>query len=276
MPNIDSQVVHDFGVEWTRFNQSRLPAGDFEALFDSYFSVFPWNQLPAHAVGADIGCGSGRWAVGVAPRVGLLHCVDPSEDALVTARRNLAAMPNCVFHRTSTDALPFPDASLDFAYSLGVLHHLPSPQAGLDAVVRKVKIGAPVLVYLYYRFDNRPAWFRLIWRGSDFLRRFISRSPKVVKHFTAELIAASTYWPLARLARVLESIGVRVDTFPLAQYRHRSFYVMRTDALDRFGTKLEHRVLRSELHQMMEAAGLTDITFSESPPYWIAAGSRTH
>ena len=55
--NIDEQVVRDFGSEWSRFDQSKLPSSDHQKLFDNYFLLFPWADLPHGAVGADIGCG---------------------------------------------------------------------------------------------------------------------------------------------------------------------------------------------------------------------------
>ena len=60
---------------------------------------------------------------------------------------------------------------------------------------------------------------------------------------------------------------------PLAAYRDRSLYSMRTDALDRFGTKLEKRFTRDQIRAMMEGAGLESITFSDNP-YWCAVGYR--
>src|SRR5512135_1589691 len=100
--------------------------------------------------------------------------------------------------------MPLADGSMDFGYSLGVLHHLPEPAAGLAACVAKLKPGAPMLIYVYYAFDNRPAWFRLLWRASDALRRAVSRAPFRVKSLLAELFAATVYWPLARGAAVAE------------------------------------------------------------------------
>ena len=49
---------------------------------------------------------------------------------------------------------------------------------------------------------------------------------------------------------------------------------MRTDALDRFGTRLEHRMTRPQIKAMMEAAGLRDIRFSEAVPFWCAEGRK--
>ena len=49
---------------------------------------------------------------------------------------------------------------------------------------------------------------------------------------------------------------------------------MRTDALDRFGTQLEQRFTRNEIKNMMEKAGLENIKFSDSKPYWVAVGFK--
>ena len=271
--NIDRKTVEGFGDEWNRFDQSALDESERIALFNGYFAVFPWDALPAAAEGFDLGCGTGRWAGLAAPRVGRLHCIDPST-AIDLARRNLADQPNCVFHRAAVDAIPLPDGSMDFGYSLGVLHHVPDTQAGLDACVRKLKPGAPFLVYLYYAFDNRPLWFRWLWRLSDVLRRVISRMPRGLAYAVSQIFAAFVYYPLARTAKWLEHLGLPVSSFPLSAYRHLSFYTMRTDALDRFGTRLERRFTRRELHAMMERAGLERIAISPTVPFWCAVGYR--
>ena len=65
-----------------------------------------------------------------------------------------------------------------------------------------------------------------------------------------------------------------VSNLPLSHYRDKSFYTMRTDALDRFGTRLEHRFTRSEIEAMMAEAGLVDIRFRENEPFWVACGIK--
>ncbi len=272
--NLDTSTVEGFGDEWTRFDQTALSVGELHDLFAQYFRVFPWDRLPADAVGFDLGCGSGRWAKLVAPRVGMLHCIDASQAALEVARRNLDALNNCVLHLASVDRIPLADDSMDFGYSLGVLHHLPAPLDGLKACVSKLKPGAPFLVYLYYAFDNRPAWFRMLWKLTDALRTVIARWPFVLRYALSQAVALCVYYPLARTALVLERLGAPVETFPLSFYRQRSFYTMRTDALDRFGTRLEHRFTRRQIHSMMEQAGLERTVFSDSPPYWCAVGYK--
>jgi SAM-dependent methyltransferase len=243
-------------------------------LFDAYFAIFPWSLLPADATGIDVGCGSGRWARLVAPRVGKLICVDASAEAAEVARRNLADNPNCEVVVASVADLPAADDSADFAYSLGVLHHVPDTAAGIRSCAAKLKSGAPFLLYLYYALDNRPLWFRAIWRISNPARWVISRLPLRIRYLISQTLAALVYWPLARLARGGEKLGLSVDVLPLSYYRRRSFYVMRNDVLDRFGTRLEQRFSRDQIETMMREAGFENIRFSDQPPYWCAVGVK--
>jgi SAM-dependent methyltransferase len=272
--NIDLDTVKGFGQEWSRYDQSRLSSNEQRRIFEQYFGIFPWERLPADAQGFDLGCGSGRWAQLVAPRVALLHCIDASEAAIGVARKNLGGIPGCRFHLASVDQIPLADNSMDFGYSLGVLHHVPNTEEGIRSCVAKLKPGAPMLLYLYYAFDNRPWWFRLIWKSTDLCRRLICRLPMKLKAGVTTVIAACVYFPLARAAWLLEKLGFRVDGLPLSQYRNRTFYVMRTDALDRFGTRLEQRFSAHQIRAMMENAGLEDVTSSPGPPYWCMIGYK--
>jgi SAM-dependent methyltransferase len=273
--NIDENTVSSFGLQWSTYDQNRLPGDEKTAQrFEEYFAIFPWNTLPDRAVGADIGCGSGRWALRVAPRVGILHCVDASEQAIMVARRNLADQRNCAFHHASVDAIPLPPGSMDFVYSLGVLHHVPDTMAGIEACVALLKPGAPFLVYLYYALDQRPWWFRAVWKGTDVVRRGISRLPFWPKRGLTEVIAIAVYWPVARFCAVVERLGGDPDGLPLSWYRDKSLYIMRTNAFDRFATPLEQRFSRARIEAMMRKAGLQDIRFSDNLPFWCAVGRR--
>jgi hypothetical protein len=66
---------------------------------------------------------------------------------------------------------------------------------------------------------------------------------------------------------------MNVAYLPLSQYRNNSFYVMRNDALDRFGTRLEKRFSKTEIQTMMQRCGLENITFSTTS-FWTAVGYK--
>jgi SAM-dependent methyltransferase len=269
--NSDKKTIDGFGDEWNRFDQTGMSDEITYQRFNDFFAVFPWETVSQNSEGFDLGCGSGRWAKLVAPRVGKLHCIDPSI-AIEVARKNLNNFNNCEFHRAGVDDIPLPDHSMDFGFSLGVLHHIPNTEAALTSCVSKLKPGAPFLLYLYYSFDNRPIWFRLIWQISELIRLVVSRMPFNLRYLVSQLIAVFIYWPLVQFAKFAEFLGLDVKNFPLSPYRHWGFYVMRTDALDRFGTRLEQRFSRVEIQQMMERSGLECIVFSEKVPFWCAVG----
>jgi ubiquinone/menaquinone biosynthesis C-methylase UbiE len=271
--NLNEKVVEGFGKQWTSYDQSILSKSELQELFLAYFNIFPWDSLPQDAVGFDLGCGSGRWAKYVAPRVGTLHCIDASEDAIHVARRNLKDRPNCKFHVASVENIPLPDESMDFGYSIGVFHHVPDPFEAIRSCVTKLKPGAPFLLYIYYALEKRPGWFRSLWKISELLRKVISKLPYFLKYWITSGIAVLIYYPLARSSLNLEKIGFDVNVIPLSAYRRRSFYTMRTDALDRFGTPLAYRFSAKEILQMMENAGLERIQFSNSS-YWCAVGYK--
>lgn len=107
--NIDKDVVNDFGKEWKSFNQNSLRTAELNNMFENYFSIFPWDTLPDNSIGFDLGCGSGRWAKFVAPRVGKLFCIDTTNEALNVAKLKLNNFNNIIFANNSVDNLTLED-----------------------------------------------------------------------------------------------------------------------------------------------------------------------
>ena len=267
-------VIRGFGEEWTRFNQKKLSELERLSIFQDYFIYFPWSELPDGARAADIGCGSGRWAKLVAPRVGTLTCIDASDAALTVARGNLSEFDNVDFSLSITTDLPFHDEELDFSYSLGVLHHVDDIRASLNEIARITRPGGFFLVYLCYKFDNRPMWFRALWRVTDLLGKIISKTPPKLRFFLCDLIALFVYWPMAKFACLLNTLQLPVKNFPLSYYKKSSFYTMRTDALDRFATAVENRYTKMEIEDMLSEAGFENIKFSDIAPFWCVVCNK--
>jgi SAM-dependent methyltransferase len=272
--NFDIKTIKSFGKEWTKFNQTKMSLLESQKAFDEYFSIFPWHILPNESVGFDMGCGSGRWAKFVAPKVHQLHCIDPSI-AIDIAKENLINFNNIIFHQSTLENSGIPQDSMDFGYSLGVLHHIPNTLSGIQSCSKLLKKGAPLLLYLYYAFENRPIWFRTLWKLSDFARRVIHHLPFRLKQVVTDIIAIFIYFPFARISKFLEKLGFDVSKIPLSYYRNHTFYTLRTDSLDRFGTPLENRFTRVQIKDMMEKSGLTNIRFFDYQPYWCALGIKS-
>jgi 2-polyprenyl-3-methyl-5-hydroxy-6-metoxy-1,4-benzoquinol methylase len=272
--NVDLKVVEDFGKEWKAFNQSALSSEDLKKAFNQYFDIFPFDKINQRSVGFDMGCGSGRWAKLIAPKVARLNCIDPSSLALEQAKQNLKDFNNVEYECASVSETKIEDASQDFGYCLGVLHHIPDTFSGIKNCAQKLKSGAPFLVYLYYRFDNKPVWFQIVWKASDIVRRVVCGLPYPFKLAITQMIALFVYWPLSRLSLLLEKFGVNVQNVPLSYYRSKPLYFLRTDALDRFGTRLEKRFTKAEIEKMLIDAGFREICFSSQTPFWVAVAIK--
>lgn len=265
--SFDKPTVDGFGYEWTVYDQTERDPESIRASFQRYFVNFPWDELQDQALGVDVGSGSGRWAALVSERGFPLVAIDASQEALRVTRR---AASSAVVLNASAVEMPLGTGTVEFAFSLGVLHHLPDTAGALAEIHRVLRPNAPFLLYLYYAFDNRPTWFRMIWQVSDLARRRIALLPYRPRLYVTTAIAALVYWPLSRLARLLALRGTDVDTMPLSSYRDQPFYVLRTDALDRFGTGLEKRYTKSEIKGLLSDAGFGQVSFNEEWPYWCA------
>ena len=272
--NLDKKTVNGFGEEWDRFNQSELNPEELKQIFNLYFSNFPWNNLPETAIGFDMGCGSGRWANFVASKVFKLYCVDASSKALNVAKENLKHHKNCHFENVSVDEFNPKEKEFDFAYSLGVLHHLPNTQDALNSCTKKLKPGGYFLLYLYSNLEQESTLYKFIWKISEFMRKIICILPFSIKKLVCDFIALTAYFPLARLSLILDRLGINTSSIPLSFYKNTSFYTMRTDALDRFGTRLEKRFSKKEMTFLMENAGLENIIFNSHRPHWVAMGRK--
>ena len=274
--NTRNDVIKDFGLEWKRFDQSDqyFTSKESKIIFNKYFDIFPFDKINTNSIGMDLGCGSGRWAKYMSPKVKKLLLVDPSKEALDVARKNLDRFNNIIYYCNDIDSVPIDNNSLDFAYCLGVLHHLPNTQKAIMKISAKLKKDAPLLLYLYYSLDNRSFIYRNIWKISNIMRMIISNLPIKLKNIVCDLLALIIYLPLAKLSLLLYSIKINCDFLPLSFYKDKSFYTMRTDCLDRFGTKLEKRFSLKEIKKMMEDAGFKNIINNNKEPYWCVVGSK--
>lgn len=270
--SLSEQVSLGFDEEWRRFDQIGTP--ELAEIFAQYFDLVSEEAFsPDHRV-LDAGSGSGRWAVEVARRGPRVLAVDMGMSVELARRHSARTTVEPV--QADVAHLPLPAGSVDWAYSLGVLHHTADPLAALRNIVDAVKPGGFVLVYLYYALDNRGWAYRSIFRLVDVARRIVATFPRPIIHWLGFLIAATVYLPLSRLSRALHRLGLSDASaaMPLAFYRERSFRIMWNDAVDRFGTRVERRYRREQVVALLSEAGLDGVRVSPSAPYWKALGRK--
>ena len=270
--NLDQGVIDGFGHEWAAFDYAETETTEaLDAQFAAYCAPVNLSQFnPATSVAGDFGAGSGRWSSRLAPYFSLVYALEPSNGASQVLRKKFTGDPKIVVLQETVGANSIPATSLDLAMSLGVLHHIPDTALAIKDVSRSIKPGGVFLCYLYYSLENKPTYYKLIFKGVNIVRRVISASPQPVRRLSATVIAAVVYWPLARLSKVLSKLGRNTSNLPLHHYADMPFVMLANDALDRFGTSLEQRFSKAEITEMLRAADfdLTTLKFSHLEPFW--------
>ena len=271
--NQDKQLIDFFGERWVKFDQETIKS-ELIKIFNQYFSIFPWSKINNHSVGIDVGSGSGRWAQFVLPYVKKLYCLEPSKAAIEISKKKLSNFTNCEFiNKPAENINEIENHSLDFAYSLGVLHHVPDIEKTIDSICIKLKNDATFLAYIYYNLKYRGPIYKILFFIANILRIIISRLPFKLKFIFSDLLAVFFYLPLSKISSFLSYLNIKSTNLPLSFYKNLSFYTLRSDSLDRFGTKVENRFSKDEILEIFLKSGVTDIIFSENEPYWTFCGT---
>jgi ubiquinone/menaquinone biosynthesis C-methylase UbiE len=277
--NIDSQVISDFGDEWATYNYENSELSrELKLQFEMYSSLVNFQEFdPLESVAADFGAGTGRWAEFVLSNFKKIYLVEPSQGAFEVLTRKFKSKSNVSLENSTIAESAIPANSLDFAMSLGVLHHISNTDRALKDINSKLKSGGLFLGYLYYKIENKPILYRIIFSVANYSRKRISNLPFNRKKRISHLIAIFIYLPFARLSKVLNILKINTSNIPLHQYADLNLYMMKNDALDRFGTKLEKRFNQEEITKLLSDAGFdsNSIIFSDSEPFWTFVAKKS-
>jgi len=116
--------------EWDRLRQGYFTEQVRQAVLDQALPQ-PWMRA------ADVGSGTGFLALGLAPLVAEVHCIDASPAMLEQARANLGEQRNVHFHVADGATLPLEDGTMDLAVANMYLHHIPEPIVALREMARQ-------------------------------------------------------------------------------------------------------------------------------------------
>jgi SAM-dependent methyltransferase len=238
-----------FGYSWTHYPKQN-------PYTEEQWRDWVYPLSPADFVGKvvlDAGCGLGGFAEyarawGAARVVG----IDFSA-AIDAARDRLGDTVELVYG--DLYALPLAASSIDLAYSIGVLHHLPDPERGFRSVVEAVKPGGVVFAWVYGRENNG-----LIVGVVDPLRRHLfSRLPRRLLKWGISLPLAAMLWPIVKVA------GANVPVPYAAYFRflaRRDFAFTHGVVFDHLVAPTSHYLRREEFGAWFDRAGLVDVTIT--------------
>jgi SAM-dependent methyltransferase len=180
-----------FAEEWSRWSDLR---GYYERQFLAWVAPLAREDFAGQVV-FEGGCGKGRHTDVVA-RFGAraVVSIDLGASAYV-AFRNTRHLPNA--HIAIGDLLQPPVArTFDLAFSIGVIHHLPDPAAGLNSLAGRVRPGGRAAIWVYGRENNE--W---IPRFVDPVRRLTSKLDPATLRWLSALPSAALWAAIQVLGR---------------------------------------------------------------------------
>lgn len=251
------ETARSFGYEWQAFSEI-LP--DYETNFRWYFEAVSPETFKNKRV-LDAGCGTGRHTYYMARDAREVVAMDLSQ-AIEVAARNNQDKENAHFIQADIYHPPFLPDSFDFIYSLGVLHHLPDPEKGFRSLLKLLRRGGFMNIYLYWNLEGEAAWRRALLKVVTGARQITTRMPHTLLKKVSWVVAAGFEVAFVTPARIMErfdSTRTLADRVPLGHYRKYSFRVLHTDQFDRFSAPIENRYSRAEVAGWFERARLKDV-----------------
>jgi SAM-dependent methyltransferase len=231
-----------FGYSWDKFHEI-LP------VHEEQFRRWTVPLQPADWRGKRIldgGCGIGRnsfWPLRDGAASALL--IDVDDRSLARARANLADFPQAEIRFHSLYE-PIEPGDFDIAFSIGVVHHLASPEKAVQRLAEAVKPGGKVLVWLYGRENN--GW--VVWGVTPLRKILTSLLPLKMVDWLS--------WPATALLWLMLRCGLnRIEYFRLI--RRFSFRHLQAIVLDHLIPKIALYYRRDEAIKLLAGAGLVEI-----------------
>jgi len=205
----------------------------------------------------DAGCGGGRFVSYLNKFGAKIVGIDVRHEGLKMSLKDFKYNNNIHFAQADLFNLPFKEKSFDFIYSFGVLHHTPDTKKAFQGLVKFLKPGADIAIWVYSKSEKTYI--------SDGLRFITKRMPKRLLYILGVFII-SLYAPLLKISKLKNFLtrvlyGIRLPWHDRWNWRIQSF-------LDWYGPTYQYKHTYEELKQWFEESGLEDILLC---PYPVSA-----
>lgn len=247
-----------FGYEWGHY---KTMLGYYEVQFRRWLPFMDKDDWKGK-IFLDVGCGMGRnsyWPLTYGASEGF--SIDVDLNSLESAKSTLSGFPNSHVEFISAYEIPYKD-KFDIAFSIGVIHHLESPLEAIRGMVRSVKPGGKVAIWVYGYENNQ--W--LIFLLNPLRKLFFSKLPIGIVHHLS-------LYPTCVLF-----VALRIYKFKLEYLRLISkfdFDHLRSIVFDQMLPRIANYWSKSEALQLMQNAKLQDIEISHvNEMSWAVIGTK--
>lgn len=274
----NGKYANSFGQQWRAFAKTQLDGAqthDSQVRWDSEVGWGP-EDLAGKLV-VEFGSGAGRFVDVVSKRgVKLVVGIDIT-DAVDAAQENLRDRGNCFFIQADFFRLPIRRQSMDFGYSIGVLHHTPNPEGAFHHLVGAVKNVGSIALGLYdislYRRPNlnnlKIVTMELLWAINawrcEFFRLFTTRLPP-----KAFLVYCKTVVPVLHYLNRIPGLSLVRYLLPSTCYRHMPVEWSMVDTHDTYVTKIVHQYRAKDVFQWFLRARLYNMVVMNSRAGWVS------
>jgi SAM-dependent methyltransferase len=254
---VEQETAEAFGYEWTRYSEL---ADRYRRQFLDWIRPVDADFFRGRAV-LEGGCGKGRHTA-LAASFGALDVVGVDlSRAVDAAYANTRHLPNVHIVQADLKSAPV-KRRFDYAFSVGVLHHLPDPEAGFQALVSKLRPGGHVSAWVYGLEGN--GW---IVHGVTPVREHVtSRMP----YGLLDALSAAITVPLYAATKLVYGpsggrlLGRRLPYGDyLAYIAGFPFREQRTIVFDHLVAPVAHYIARDEFDGWFERAGLEGVSIEQ-------------
>lgn len=255
---LDQGYSDNFGFQWNRWarvqfedqNIDRPMEGHTTGMFETITGFTP-DTLRGKTV-LDMGCGPGRFS-DVALTMGASVVAMDYSTAIDAAKSNFVGKDaDILFVQGDVLQMPLRSESIDYSFTIGVLHHTPNPAKGVKEGYRVTRGGGLIAIRVYgaggfYTYPTVRFWRSVFLKLKPFFGHY---PPLMYSYFFGTLgFALGKIWrPLSYPLRAV---------FPTAWLPDYRWAIL--DTFDAIATTHQSGHTPDEIDKWLQAAGFSEV-----------------
>ena len=254
----DESYSDNFGYQWHRWASIQFDGKNIGRPMHLHTSNmfktitgFSKKDLKDRVI-LDMGCGSGRFT-DVAIEMGATVIALDYSSAIDAAKANFTSRnSNVLFLQADALQLPIKSDNLDYCFTIGVLHHTPSPMKGTQEAYRILKKKGQLAIRIYGAGGFYTYSMVRLWRKIFLILRplFKFYPPLIYSYFfgTLSFLLAKIWKPLSYPLRAI---------FPTALLPDYRWTIL--DTFDAISTSFQSGHTPQEIEDWLKRAGFVNV-----------------